>query len=111
MSVLRGAAVNKYRAKKVKLDGITFDSKREAAVYAQLKLLQQAGKITALVVHPRFPLDAASFETVGHYEADFSFTENEREKIVDVKGFDTPLSNWKRRHFKAQYGIEVEVWK
>lgn len=107
---------SKYFAKKVKLDGITFDSKREAAVYQQLKVLERTKKISDLVVHHRFELFAPGNggvlgEKVGEYEADFLFTENGELKVVDVKGFDTPLSAWKRKHLKAQDGIEVEVWK
>lgn len=109
---------NKYFAKKVQLDGYTFDSKREAAVYAQLRLLEKAGKITCLTVHQRFQLNAhADFyggpspAKVGEYEADFVFHEGGKMKVVDVKGIDTPLSNWKRKHLKAQSGLEVEVWK
>jgi len=37
---------NKYRAKKVKLDGITFDSKLEAARYTHLKELEADGIIS-----------------------------------------------------------------
>lgn len=103
---------NKYRAVKVKLDGYTFDSKREAAVYQELKILKRAGKIKELVVHPEYDL-MAGFGIVGQYEADFSFFDNEQDRyrVVDVKGFDTPLSKWKRRHLKAQEGIEVEIVK
>src|SRR5690349_14777280 len=114
-----GHTRNKFNAVKTKLDGYTFDSKREAAVYAQLKLLSDAGKISDLKVHPCLSLTVRldyglgySIPTdIGHYEADFSFVENGERKFVDVKGVDTPLSKWKRRHVFAQYRIEVEVWR
>ena len=35
--------MNKYRNRKTVVDGITFDSKREAERYMELKLLEQAG--------------------------------------------------------------------
>jgi len=34
---------NKYGAKKTVVDNITFDSKKEAARYQELKLLEKAG--------------------------------------------------------------------
>ena len=106
---------SKYYAIKTKVDGITFDSKREAEVYEQLKMLAIARKISLLEVHPAIELTTCDFVSarvrVGKYEADFSFVENGQKKWVDVKGFDTALSKWKRRHVKAQYGIDVEVWK
>ena len=102
----------KYRAVPTVAHGIAFDSKAEAARYGQLLLLAKAGKIEDLRVHPRYELIAASttrpLRTVGFYEADFSYYDTER-RVEDVKGFDTPLSKWKRRHVKAQYGIDVQI--
>lgn len=101
---------SKYFAKKVSLDGHQFDSKREAAVYGQLKLLERAGKISDLVVHLRYDL-YVNHAKIGAYESDFVFMEDGKKKIVDVKGLDTALSRWKRKHVAAQYGVEVEIWK
>ena len=39
---------NKYHSKKVNIDGITFDSKKEANSYCELKLLEKAGEIDCL---------------------------------------------------------------
>ena len=38
----------KYHAKKTRLDGLTFDSQKEAQRYAELKLLERAGQIHSL---------------------------------------------------------------
>ena len=43
---------SKYRNKKTELDGIAFDSKREAERYAELKLLERAGEISYLQLQP-----------------------------------------------------------
>lgn len=104
---------SKYGAVKTKLDGITFDSKREAAVYAELKLRHKAGEIGEVELQKPFPLLAPSGEIVGIYRADFAFWDfkEDRFRVLDVKGYDTPLSRWKRKHVKAQYGTEVEVVK
>ncbi|MBS6476088.1 MAG: DUF1064 domain-containing protein, partial [Clostridiales bacterium] len=40
--------MQKYRSKKTTVDGITFDSRREAARWQELKLLERAGSITEL---------------------------------------------------------------
>jgi len=122
MSPLRLKAANKFGAKAVVLDGIRFDSQAEAKRYVELKLLERAGEIEDLRWHPRYELIAASttgtlrgaiskLRTVGYYEADFSFynLRTSERKIEDVKGLDTALSRWKRKHVKAQYGIDVTI--
>lgn len=47
---------SKYRNRKVVVDGITFDSGREAAHYLDLKLRLAAGEIRDLRCHPQFEL-------------------------------------------------------
>lgn len=70
--------ISKYRATKVTVDGIKFDSKKEAIRYQQLRLLERAGKIKDLVLQPRFELQA-SYKLKGktirkiEYIADFSY--------------------------------------
>jgi endonuclease I len=39
------------------------------------------------------------------------FLELTREAVIDVKGMDTPLSKFKRKCVKAQYGFDVEIVK
>lgn len=48
--------MNKYNAKKVEIDGITFDSKKEAARYCDLKLMQRAGEIRDLQLQVEYEL-------------------------------------------------------
>lgn len=52
----------KYGNRKVALDGITFDSKKEAQRYTELKLLEKAGKITGLQLQREFELIPAQRE-------------------------------------------------
>jgi hypothetical protein len=103
---------NKYGAKKVEKDGFTFASKAEARRYDDLKLLQQAGQIWSLRVHPqRYPL-IVNGQTVGHYTPDFEYCQTtgtgEPELVTeDVKGRaarDWPL---RKRLFAALYGRQV----
>ncbi len=103
---------NKYSAKRCEADGFKFDSQAEYRRYLELKLLERAGHIWGLVVHPRrYPL-VVNGETVGHYTPDFEYSQqNERgelEQITeDVKGFvarDWPL---RRNVFQACYGRAI----
>lgn len=103
---------HKYGAKRTVVDGITFDSQREAAYYAELKLRERAGEITSVEMQKPFVLSAfLTGEVIGTYQADFTYYDiaQNRQRVIDVKGFDTSLSRWKRKHVRAQYGIDVEV--
>jgi hypothetical protein len=114
-SQTRAFTRSKYHAKKVRLDGHCFDSKREAAVYCELKLLAKAGHINALEVHRRIPLHATGPDgikrKIGEYECDFVFWDalKKTRRYQDVKGFMVPLSMWKIKHCEAEYGIVVEI--
>lgn len=106
---------NKYRAKRVKLDGIVFDSKREAAHYRGLKKLAELGEINGLQAHPRYDLHVHGPDgvkrKVGVAEMDFRYfdTRDKEWHVLDVKGYDLPLSKLKRAMVEAEYGIKVEI--
>lgn len=104
---------SKYRAKRYFTNGIWFDSIAEGRFYEVLKHRQDRGEISEIVLQPEFVLLAQGGGKVGKYRADFKFFDPVmgRERIVDVKGFDTPLSKLKRKHVKEQYGIDVEIVK
>lgn len=67
----------KYGNRKVTVDGIVFDSKREAARYKELKLLQEAGEIKGLQMQVPFELIPAKYE---HFER---FSEKTGKKLKD----------------------------
>lgn len=81
----------KYGNKKVEADGFVFDSTKEFNRYYELKLLQRAGKISFLDVHPKFELQPKFRDKngVAHkaitYSGDFSYTENGVFVVEDVK--------------------------
>lgn len=109
---------SKYGAVRTKVDGVTFASKAEARRYGELKMLERADKIHDLVLQPKFSLDAALGERIGEYRGDFQYCDCNTPhdcrgtfQVEDVKGFDTPLSAWKRKHVAAQYGITVVLVK
>tara|TARA_R110002020_G_scaffold467655_1_gene691392 strand:- start:28299 stop:28607 length:309 start_codon:yes stop_codon:yes gene_type:complete len=97
---------NKYKAIKTKVDDITFDSKKEARRYVQLKLMVKAGAISELKLQPRFDLIINGCKC-GFYKADFDYIENGKRVIEDVKGMKTPVYNLKKKLVKAIYGIDI----
>lgn len=104
--------VSKYHAKKVKLDGYTFDSKMEAEHYCELKLLEKAKVIKDLKIHPAFTLQEpftyeGKWERAITYEADFSYVEGGKQVVEDVKGMRTDVYKIKRKLFLKRYGGEV----
>ena len=123
--------MSKYNSRKAVVDGITFDSGREAERYAQLKLLQKAGKISGLSLQVRFDLLPAQYEeTCGEfytkgpkkgqpkrgkciekavtYIADCVYCENGRMIVEDAKGCRTKDYIIKRKLFRWRYGEEYE---
>jgi hypothetical protein len=99
--------MSKYHNSHVVEDGITFDSKAEARRYQELRLMLAAGLITALEVHPYYPLVVNGVK-VGGYEADFRYVTTEgRAVIEDVKGVRTDTYRIKKSLVEALYGIKV----
>lgn len=98
---------NKYRAVKTELDGIVFDSKREANRYSELKLLLRAGTITELHIQPAFDV-AVNGVPICRYIADFRYTALDGKVTVeDVKGMRTPAYRLKKKLVEALYGIRI----
>ena len=111
--------------KKIEEDGIRFDSKREYLRYKDLKLLERAGEIFALVVHPRYritiggvPIMVSSnqhnkWDRHLSYEADFEYYTHPHKAdaivIEDVKmasGHRTGIYKLKRALMRAM-GHEI----
>lgn len=125
----RAAKTNKYNAKKVSVDGIEFDSKKEAKRYQELLLLQKAGEIYMLERQKVYELLPAQREpdTVGkrggvikgklieravEYVADFVYTDKNGKTVVeDVKGFREggayAVFVLKRKLMLYRYGIKI----
>lgn len=110
----RSVKPSKYRAKKVEVDGLRFDSKKEAERYGQLKLLERTGDVQTLRVHPSFELKVND-QLICRYIADFSYYEYGSEVMVveDVKGYKKGgawnMFRLKAKLMKSIYGIEVRV--
>jgi len=104
--------MTKYNAKKTTIDGITFASRLEADRYVQLKMLEQAGQISSLVLQPEFQIlrgfiNPATGEKVKSkfYVGDFQYIDELDNKIVveDTKGMETAEFRLKWSLVKSQY--------
>ena len=112
-------ARNKYNARKVTLDGYVFDSKAEMARYGILRLMERAGEISDLRVHPKFTLQEAFTDKWDNrvrairYIADFAYNENGEQVVEDVKGgkaTQTATFRLKAKLFRRRYpGVRFEV--
>ncbi len=94
----------KYGNRKTIIDGIIFDSRKEADRYAELRLLQKAGRISQLSLQVPFMLAPAQYgERAVKYIADFTYMENGLLVVEDVKGYKTKEYIVKRKWFKDKY--------
>lgn len=106
--------MSKYYSKKVTIDGITFDSKREANRYRELALLERAGQITELELQKEFVLipsqriDGKVVERACKYKADFSYMENGKHIVEDTKGFKTKDYIIKRKLMLYIHKIQIK---
>lgn len=119
---------NKYRNTKTIVDGITFDSRKEAARYRELKLLLEAGSISNLRCQEKFVLIPVQREPdiIGvrggvkkgkviekecSYLADFVYEEDGQTVVEDVKGYKNGSAyntyKIKRKLMLYLYGIKI----
>ena len=105
-------ARSRYGAKKVQIDGIWFDSKREGVRYVELRTMRAAGLITFLECHPKYRVGIKGI-FICDVELDFAYWDCSQQQSVfeDVKspGTNTALSKLKRKMVEAEYGIVIEL--
>ena len=107
----------KYRNEPTVVGAICFSSAIEARRYQELLVLERAGQITNLRVHPRYGLQEGFRGRDGQwrraitYEADFAYDENGRPVVEDLKGGPaTQVFAIKSKLFEARYPeIELRV--
>ena len=99
----------KYGNTKVNVDGVPFDSKREAARWKELRLMERAGEITALRRQVRFELiPKQDGERAVSYVADFVYRDKDgREIVEDAKGTRTREYIIKRKLMLWRHGIKI----
>ncbi len=107
-------ASSKYQNEKTVVDGITFDSKKEAKRYGELTLLEQAGVIRHLELQPKVKLEVGGIKIrygTGHqvrYYGDFRYYDVDKGRYVieDTKGYKTRDYRLKKAILRAM-GIEI----
>lgn len=103
--------MSKYHNIKTVVNGITFDSKREAFYYNLYRKLENAKEIFSLQrqIPYVFKLDGKKIFT---YKADFQYTDSDGKiHVIDVKGVLTPVFRLKKKLIEAQHNIEIEIVK
>ena len=107
---MRWLTGNKYHNKKVTVDGITFDSIKEASRYQELMMLERAGEISGLFRQVKIELipKTSKFRAVT-YIADFTYIDRSTGQRVyeDVKGMKTEVYKLKKKLLYWRHGIEI----
>jgi len=100
---------SKYHSRKETVDGITFDSRKEANRYRELCILKRAGEVVGIELQPEFVLQEG-FRHNGKwhrpitYRADFRVTYADgRVEVEDVKGMRTDTYKLKKKLLLAKY--------
>ena len=112
--ILTPVKKSKYNNKRVKIDGILFDSQQEADYYSKLKLLLKAETIKGFCRQPEFILQ----EGIGEvkpitYRADFIVFRNDgTSEIIDIKGYETDGFKLKQKLFIGKFPrLELKIEK
>lgn len=109
---------NKYGNRVTYVDGVRFDSKREAERYTVLLVRLNVGEISHLKLQPEFTILEAYTKPSGEkvraqrYRADFSYVLPDGSLVVeDVKtdGTRTRVFENKRKLVEDKYGIEIRL--
>lgn len=107
---------SKYHSRKTTIDGITFDSKKEAEYYCQLQILLNGRAIKGFRRQVRYELqegytrNGAKVRPI-YYVADFVVEYKDHTEVVDVKGIRTEIYKLKKKILLKKYPemIFVEV--
>lgn len=108
--------VSKYRNEKITINGVKYDSKKEAKRAEQLETQQRLGIITDLEKQKKYVLQP-SFKFLGKtireiaYVADFVYMENGNLVVEDVKSPITranPVYKIKKKMMMYVHGIEIK---
>lgn len=107
------ARANKYHAKKTVVDGIEFDSAKEAKRFTKLRAMEEEGKIQHLRLQVPFEL-VPSFECDGvkyremKYVADFVYYRDGKQIVEDCKGVKTAEYKLKKKLMAYVNHVNIE---
>lgn len=109
-NIFQPVQTRKFNNRKTTIDGISFDSKKEANYYCELKLRKRAGDILDFECHPKFELLKGFTDSEGRtqrpitYTPDFIVYHNGYTEIIDVKGGRaTQTRHWKDKWKMLKY--------
>ena len=94
---------------RVKLDGYSFASKLEAAVYLQLKIFLLAGELKILAHQPRVHLTEARILYIPDFKC-LNLKTNET-FYVEAKGFETPDWKIKKKLWEFYGPASLHIWR
>ena len=101
-----GKKASKYRSKKTWVDGLCFDSRKEADYYCQLKMLVRAGEIDGFIFHGKMIVAEGTDKDnrATTYEPDFVVLyPGQKYEIVDTKGVETQVFKVKVKALRCRY--------
>jgi hypothetical protein len=96
---------SKYNNKKVIIDDIVFDSKKESVFYLKIKndiTISNIRRQVKFLLQDKFKYKEKSYRKIS-YIADFVYTQNNIEYVVDVKGFRTEIYKIKKKLLLNKY--------
>jgi hypothetical protein len=97
---------HKFNAKRTELDGIKFDSKKEAKYYLNLKTKVKAGSVIFFLRQVPFDLPGGV-----KYRCDFQeFWSDGTVHFVEIKGYETNEWKIKKKLVESIYPIEIQVY-
>lgn len=97
---------NKYGNKPTTVDGIRFDSKKEARYYEELKIRREVGEVAYFLMQVPIRLPDGT-----RYVVDFLvfFADGRPPEYVDVKGKETPVFRMKKKAVEHHYPLRVTL--
>ena len=104
--------MSKYSAVRTEIDGYIFDSKREAARYQDLKLLERVGYLTHLELQPKYVVEING-KKVCTVIPDFRYLTKDGKLVVeDAKGMRSgaayQMFRLKAKLVEALFDIRIE---
>lgn len=105
--------MSKYHNIKTVVNGITFDSKREAFYYQYYKNLEKDGKIQGLLRQVPFDV-VVNGKKICKYIADFTYTDKDGFHVVDIKSTITEkdkVFRLKKKLVETVHNVKIEIVK
>lgn len=120
--------MRKYGNKKITVDGVTFDSRKEYLRWCELCLLEKAGQIADLQRQVKYELIPSQYEEYERYSpktgkrlknglrcvekecsyiADFVYKQDGKTIVEDTKGYRTEAYIIKRKLMLYVHGIRI----